>query len=54
MLYNANGDIIGGGYNTLTLVPANGDAMIDIPVTVSEYPTSAEVFASIWDFSDLQ
>ena len=54
VLYNANGDIIGGGYNTLTLVPANGDAMIDIPVTASEYPTSAEVFASIWDFSDLQ
>lgn len=45
IVYDANGQIIGGGSQTIDAVAANGRITVQIPVTVNGTPARAELYA---------
>lgn len=45
--YDAGGAIIGGGQVVLDRIPANGQAAIEVPVTVSGLPARVEMYPTI-------
>jgi hypothetical protein len=52
--YNDAREIIGGGFTFLDFVPANGKAAVDVSVTTSETPQTAELYAAVSGLSDFK
>jgi hypothetical protein len=52
--YNAEGDIIGGGYTFIDFVPAGGRSAAEVSVTVPEQPTINELYATVSGLSDFR
>lgn len=47
VLYDANDQIIGGGYTYIDFVPVSGQAAVEIPVVSSARPTRVEVYPKL-------
>ena len=52
--YDQAGQIIGGGYHDMDVVPAEGHAAIEVPVTVAGVPETVELYAVPSSLSDIQ
>jgi hypothetical protein len=52
--YDAKGNLIGGGYTYLNFVPANGQAPIEVYVTVAAKPAKVELFAALSSLDQLK
>jgi hypothetical protein len=47
VVYDQSGSIIGGGTTILDFVPANGQAAVEVPVTVGKTPAKVELYATV-------
>ncbi len=52
--YDAKGAIMGGGFTYLNFVPANGQAPVEVQVSVDAKPSKVELFPVISDLDDLK
>jgi len=50
--YNEAEEIIGGGFTYLDFVPANGKAAVEVSITSSETPATADLYAAVSALSD--
>ncbi len=52
--YDADGNIIGGGFSFLDFVPANGKGAAEISVDMGGTPNTVEVYAAVSSLSDIK
>lgn len=52
--YDAEGNVIGGGYSFLDFVPAEGRAAAEVTVTTSSDPASVELYGVLSALSDIK
>lgn len=54
ILYDGEGEIIGGGRTTLDFIPANSRAAVKVPVDLAGVPATAELYGRIMLLSELE
>lgn len=54
ILYDADGNIIGGGYTFLDFVPGNGQAAVEVSVTNTGTPATSELYATLTSMSEFE
>ena len=52
--YNANGDIIGGGYTYVDFLPPSGQAPVDMSLVIGENPAKVEIYPTLSGLSALE
>ena len=54
IVFDGNGDIIGGGFTFLDFVPANGKAAVEVTVVTSQTPIQVELYGTVSILSDFK
>lgn len=54
ILYDEQGEIVGGGFTYLDFVPANGKAAVELSVTSTGLPATTELYATVSALSEFQ